>query len=267
MYFNHRLRPPSSSMTAACFIQICNETEDLSADPVTFTSNRVCSVWRNALKPIQQSPKPITATVKHITATALSGTKAKTPSTLSSSAIRQGCIQTFCLGLVSRANDPASHFTILDEALSSLVLCRLRTEEDEDVVVERACQILSRLPRTPPRVDFYNYAAIWNSEEVAKYCNQSTDSHPEWRKLKVVAAVSSTVINLSLQIATWNKHPNFGLARSMQRYVKASGRGQQSSIDAGHLHRNLHCTGVSMEYMAAVSNAVFLLYNGGDVGM
>jgi len=133
--------------------------------------------------------------------------------------------------------------------------------------VERACQILSRLPRTSPRVDFYNYAAVWDSEEVAKYCNQSTDNHSEWGKLKVVAAVSSTVIKLSLQIATSNKHPNFGLARSMQYYVQASGRGQQSSIDAGYLHRDLHCTGVSMEYMAAVSNAVFLLYNGGDVGM
>ena len=127
---------------------------------------------------------------------------------------RRSKLEALCAELGVLASCSQLHFENLENRLSEHLLCILRSDDPEEVVIGRACQILGRLPRTALKMDCHNHdasllGAAWPKEyfvapsnEVLATCNNLVSSTPPWEDLKVVCLKSTSVIILALQILT-----------------------------------------------------------------
>ncbi|MCJ1240192.1 hypothetical protein MMC14_008192 [Varicellaria rhodocarpa] len=118
-------------------------------------------------------------------------------------------IEAYSTVLYNAAADPERHLHRLDKAIALIAKCNFRSEESDHVLVQRASQILSRLPARPPLL----LAKAWpdgapdNFPEEYTFpipCHKSiVDPGPitRWNHLKVVAHVNTAVIRLALHVA------------------------------------------------------------------
>jgi hypothetical protein len=119
-----------------------------------------------------------------------------------------------CDDLVARASEPDRHFDLINEKLSELVICNFESDRSEGDVISRTCQILDRLPKTAPRVDYHNH--LWTRSAQTEWPvwyfvrselesnltgNMSISTRSPWEQLKVVSLMGTPILNLALQIA------------------------------------------------------------------
>lgn len=142
---------------------------------------------------------------------------------------RQNKLERLCADLGALASDPHRHFESLNERLSEHLLCIFKSDTSEEIIVDRACQILKRLPGTALNVDFHNHGAgssqeIWPKEYLIAPLHKAVaaenglvPSKIPWEDLKVASLMSTSVIILALQIVIASKGArNVGWAMQAQ---------------------------------------------------
>ncbi|MCJ1237614.1 hypothetical protein MMC14_005601 [Varicellaria rhodocarpa] len=110
----------------------------ISPGPHTFTPENLYSIWRDGLQPCPAFPKRGDA--------------------------RRQCETFYCDyfhwgddQLPQASEDhPATHFSVIDNNFSSIVVCQYQASKldptiNEDVAVQNAVKLLTRLPSVPPR--------------------------------------------------------------------------------------------------------------------
>jgi len=109
---------------------------------------------------------------------------------------------TYCekhLAKIRESIEAENIITTLDEEHSHLLQCSFRPQMPKDVVVQRVCQLLSRLPATP--VELGNG---WDA-----HCSTLSDDHfllgtpsspRSWGHLKATNFVATNTIRLAIQI-------------------------------------------------------------------
>lgn len=157
--------------------------------------------------------------------------------------VRRNQLEGLCIDLGALASDPNGHFENLNERLSEHLLCIFKSDISEEVIVDRTCQILERLPRTALKVDFHNHGAassqaVWpkeyliaSSHEAVAAEHRLVPSKTPWEELKVVSLMSTSVITLALQIVTarvgahnvgWAMQTRLNLISELLDHVEAS---------------------------------------------
>lgn len=115
----------------------------------------------------------------------------------------------YCQELRMAVQDPRFHLVRLDTLLSQLLDCGLVTNEDENVAVERACHLLSRLPATPLCPDDSFPANIPDLDMLKNY--QSPLSDPTstgvtlasfWDVLQVVESLDTNLIRIAVNFSS-----------------------------------------------------------------
>jgi hypothetical protein len=115
----------------------------------------------------------------------------------------------WCENYHQQVQDPPSHLSRVDEAFSRPLDVSVMTNEPEDTVIQRTCQLLSRLPASPPELDdgdTQSRCSALPDGFFSQGANQTTsNSHSPckiWRDLRVVAFVSTNIVRLALKIVT-----------------------------------------------------------------
>ena len=140
-------------------------------------------------------------------------------------------LSAFCADLVARASEPKGHFEHIDNKFSELISCNFQSEDSEETIISRACQILNRLPQTAPKVDFHNYvwtrspSVMWPEEffivlspGLVSPSRSTASTNSPWEQLQVVSYTNTTTLQLALQIAI--VQPNkFNIGWTMQILV------------------------------------------------
>lgn len=126
--------------------------------------------------------------------------------------VRRSKVEGLCADLGALVSDPNRHFENLNKKLSGHLLCIFKSNKPEEIIVNRTCQISVRLPSTALKVSFHSHGAdtpqeIWpkeyftaSSDEAAAAEHGLVPSKTPWEGLKVVSSMSTSVINLALQI-------------------------------------------------------------------
>ena len=112
-------------------------------------------------------------------------------------------VRDICQNLYNEVCEPAGHFLRLDHQIAkNVVACNLRLPEPSDVVLDRAVQILSRLPARPIEMDdvpkglSHGYFLPNQEERMGKLLIQ------QWENLQVTAWMSSHVVRAAFLSAT-----------------------------------------------------------------
>jgi hypothetical protein len=123
----------------------------------------------------------------------------------------------FCINLLSRTADPATHFYAIDDKFSEMFLCQYRASEldppiSEDLTVHRSVQLLTRLPSVAPKIDFTYH--VWGNapglDGLKRYCASNIEGNEgnpadrisPWSELRVVSGASIITLRLALLITT-----------------------------------------------------------------
>ncbi|CZR67616.1 uncharacterized protein PAC_17515 [Phialocephala subalpina] len=109
---------------------------------------------------------------------------------------RQERATTWTRGYCSQVKDPEIHLSLLDDAFSKLLTCHFQLRESADVLVQRTCQILSRLPEVP--LAFEDSSRDVLDSLPMGYFIPSNSGCRGWKDLKIVSFVSTNIIRLSL---------------------------------------------------------------------
>ncbi|KAF8857850.1 hypothetical protein BDZ45DRAFT_422888 [Acephala macrosclerotiorum] len=104
--------------------------------------------------------------------------------------------RTWTRSYCSQVSYPENHITRLDDAFSTLLNCHFQLRESADVLVLRACQMLSRLPEVP--LEFEH-----SSQDILNllpdgYFMLSESGSRSWKDLRIVSFVSTNIIRLTL---------------------------------------------------------------------
>jgi len=80
--------------------------------------------------------------------------------------VRQHKLEEPCADLGALTSELSRHFENLNERLSEHLLCAFKSDIPEEIAVDRACQILERLPRTALKMDFGSRHGAASSQAV-----------------------------------------------------------------------------------------------------
>ncbi|PMD14924.1 hypothetical protein NA56DRAFT_357956 [Hyaloscypha hepaticicola] len=108
----------------------------------------------------------------------------------------------------AQVNDPETHLTYLDQAFSKLLDCHFQPRGPSEILVQRACHMLSRLPEVPLEFEQSSRDELNSLSEGYFKVSEFPSEFRSWKDLKVVSFVSTNVIRLTLGILmdpeTWS---------------------------------------------------------------
>ena len=127
----------------------------ISPGPHTFTPENLYSIWRDGLQPCPAFPKRGDARRQCETfyCDYFHWGDDQLPQ---ASEDRKASLTGLCMTLLTTTVDPATHFSVIDNNFSSIVVCQYQASKldptiNEDVAVQNAVKLLTRLPSVPPR--------------------------------------------------------------------------------------------------------------------
>ncbi|MCJ1240190.1 hypothetical protein MMC14_008190 [Varicellaria rhodocarpa] len=122
-----------------------------------------------------------------------------------------------CTKLLSTTEDPVIHFAVIDEEFSRIFTCQYQNSErdpavSEDIAVQNAVQLLTRLPAVPPRIDlsYQIWGTMSERDRLGDYCtSRPVQDHqdaagpvPPWAEILVVSRLSTATLKLALLVVT-----------------------------------------------------------------
>jgi hypothetical protein len=198
----------------------------MSSGPNTFNSEQLRAIWRNGLRACPAFPSPIEERWQNETLYCHdfsfdADSSRQDPET------RKESLRSFCRSLLSLTTDPATHFLLLDQKFSEILLCHYQASDLDPVItlesaVDQATQLLTRLPSVVPQVDFAYH--IWGKlsglARLADYCNSGSPVHHRspWVELPVVSRDSTVILRLALVVTT-SGDCRYNLGLSIRRLV------------------------------------------------
>jgi hypothetical protein len=111
---------------------------------------------------------------------------------------RQRLAVKWCKEYYSIVLEPQNHLFRIDAALSRILPCGLPKLQDEDVFVERAFNLLSRLPPEP--VELLDTRMKNSYQSLPQHYLLPGTLSPMWKNLRVVAFMSTSCIRFALGI-------------------------------------------------------------------
>jgi hypothetical protein len=122
----------------------------LTPGPYTFTSEQLRTVWRDGLKTCPTFPKPGDERWK-CESLYCDDFRWDEDGLRKNANDRKVSLTAFCINLLSRTADPATHFYAIDDKFSEILLCQYRASEldppiSEDLAIHHSVQLLTRLP-------------------------------------------------------------------------------------------------------------------------
>ncbi|KAI9786678.1 MAG: hypothetical protein M1839_006229 [Geoglossum umbratile] len=203
----------------------------MSSGPSTFTEAQLRTVWRGGLKACPTFPRSddIRRQCESIYCNDFRWGEAGSHI---DDKDRKELLASFCMSLQSRTADPATHFSAIDDKFSELFLCQYQVSKldpaiSEDLAVQRALLLLTRLPSVPPRIDLHYY--VWgNGSELDRlkeyYASDLVRSEEDqvrispWAELRVVSTVSTTTLRLALLVAS-SGDDRYNVGSAMRRFA------------------------------------------------
>lgn len=164
--------------------------------------------------------------------------------------IRQKALEDLCTDLGAIASDPQDHLSNMEQRLSKHLLCIIKSNIPEDIIIDRTTQILERLPPSVVRVDFHvdgkpSSLASWpkdylNLTAPPVYMMHSTTA--PWQELSIVSYMSTAVIILGIHVVianrgarnvAWVMQSRLNFISELIDQVEAASPGQKGLSDYG----------------------------------
>ena len=138
----------------------------------------------------------------------------------------------YCRNLYEAVANPNRHVTQLDQAFSGLVRCNLDPEQPVLEVVERACQLLSRMPARP--LGLLDCLPLLPIEYSVKYPVKNTQcTSMSWNDLQVTSFVSTNVIRTALISVMYSSFADRLLTTMINTFAEVLETASRMSLTAG----------------------------------
>lgn len=125
---------------------------------------------------------------------------------------RQTRLETFCTELGALASEPRDHLARLEQRFSRHLLCVIKSDIPEEVIVDRTIQVLERLPPTALQMGLtveglpsslvgwhQDYLSV-SSDAASAQTDAMHSTTPPWQELHVVSSMSNAVIIMCIHM-------------------------------------------------------------------